>query len=460
MAIESRIARSGSAGTGDPGPGFRSLQKGVFRKEGVYWTVGYGGNALRLKDSRGLGYIAHLLRHPDAEFHVVDLYEGIGIKREEDETSQSVHGSPPTGEDLKKTRNRLGDAGEILDERAKVRYRRRLSALREELEEAKALGKIERAEEAEREIDALTRELARAVGLGGSNCRPASASERARQTITHSIKSVLERIAQSDATFGELLSRCIKTGSFCSYRPDPDFRIAWEFAETGTKQGENPITSSDRVSARADRSRALPVALDASPFSLAERTAFVGRETEFAAIRAVIDRALGGSGSVVMLGGGPGRGKSRLAMEMAEYASRVGFRCLVGHCYERDEPFPYLPFVEILESGLAQAESLDEYRRRMGDNAAELAQIAPSLRRAFPDMPQPLELPPAQRRRYLFQSVLDALAHATGTRSYLFVLEDLHWADESTLALLNHLANRVAQLPVVIIGTYQRTIRR
>jgi predicted ATPase len=98
---------------------------------------------------------------------------------------------------------------------------------------------------------------------------------------------------------------------------------------------------------------------------------------------------------------------------------------------------------------------MDDYRRRMGDNAAELAQIAPSLRRAFPDMPQPLELPPAQKRRYLLQSLSESLAFASRTRSYFFVLEDLHWADESTLALLVHLANRVAQLPVVIIGTYR-----
>ena len=91
----------------------------------------------------------------------------------------------------------------------------------------------------------------------------------------------------------------------------------------------------------------------------------------------------------------------------------------------------------------------------MGDNAAELAQIAPSLRRVFPDIPQPLELPPAQQRRYLFQSVSEALARAARTRPQLLMLEDLHWADESTLALLIHLANRVAQLPVVIIGTYR-----
>src|SRR3981189_444175 len=91
----------------------------------------------------------------------------------------------------------------------------------------------------------------------------------------------------------------------------------------------------------------------------------------------------------------------------------------------------------------------------MGANAADLSQIAASLRRAFPDMPQPLELPPAQKRRYLFQSLSEALASASRTRSYFFVLEDLHWADESTLALLIHLANRITQLPVVIIGTYR-----
>ena len=156
-----------------------------------------------------------------------------------------------------------------------------------------------------------------------------------------------------------------------------------------------------------------------------------------------------------MVGGGPGLGKSRLASEMAEYATRVGFRCLVGHCYERDEPFPYLPFVEIIESALAQASSLDDFRRRMGDSQAEFAQMAPSIRRVFPDIEPPVELPPAHKRRYLFQSISEGLAHAARTRSYVYILEDLHWADESTLALLIHLANRISQLPVVIIGTYR-----
>jgi uncharacterized membrane protein len=190
MAPETRSARRGSAGSGDPGPGTHSAQKGIFRREGEYWTVAHDGKFFRLKDSKGLGYVAHLLRHPAVEFHVLDLAGGIASQREDDEPGQAQ--SLPRGdEDLEKAGihiGSLGDAGEMLDEQAKVAYRRRLSELREELEEAKEQGNVERAEQAEQEIDALTSELSRAVGLGGRNRRAVSASERARQSISKTIQ--------------------------------------------------------------------------------------------------------------------------------------------------------------------------------------------------------------------------------------------------------------------------------
>jgi len=430
----------------------------VFRKEGEYWTISYGGKSFRLKDSKGLGYLAHLLRHPSAEFHVLDLAGGIAGRHDDNETGESARGLPRGDGDLEKAGihiGSLGDAGEMLDEQAKAAYRRRLSDLREEMEEAKERGNVERAEQAEQEIDALTRELSRAVGLGGRNRRAISASERARQSITKTIKAVLERIVQSDPELGDILSRCIRTGTFCCYQPDPEFPIAWEFAAATIEPAEQPTPSGDPAPAQVDRSRTSSMLLSVSPFSLAERTAFVGRESERGAIRAAIDHALTGHGSVVMLAGGPGVGKTRLAMEMAEYASRSGFRCSVGHCYERDEPHPYLPFAEIIENNLAQAASLEDYRAQIGSNAAELAQIAPSLRRIFPDLPKPLELPAAQQRVYLFQSLAEATARAARIRPFIYLLEDLHWADESTLALLTYLANRVARFPAVIIGTYR-----
>jgi hypothetical protein len=152
-------ATSSPGRSGDRATGSRSSENGIFRKEGEFWTVGYGGKAIRLMDSKGLGYLAHLLRHPGTELHVLDLAGGIAGHRDDDETGQSPHGLLRADEDLKKAGihiGSLGDAGEMLDEQAKAAYRRRLSELREELEEAMELGNIERAAQAEQEIDALT----------------------------------------------------------------------------------------------------------------------------------------------------------------------------------------------------------------------------------------------------------------------------------------------------------------
>ena len=456
MASEMRSARSGLAGSGDAPARGRNAHAGIFRKEGEYWTVGYGGKAFRLKDTKGLGYLAHLLRHPGVEFHVLDLFGGIASRRDDDDAGAADRGLERGDEALEKAGIHvagLGDAGEMLDQQAKAEYRRRLGELREELDEAKAQGNPARAERAEEEIDALTKELSRAVGLGGRDRKAASASERARQSITKTVKAVEERIAQSHSELGAIIARCIKTGTFCSYQPDPDFPIAWEFAATNAGPVEEPteaLASSDEPAPRA--SSAL---IGVSAFAPVERTAFVGREPERETIRAALDAALGGHGSIIMLGGGPGVGKSRLAREMAEYAAAHGFRYAVGHCYERDEPFPFLPFAEIIEGGLARAPSLEIFREQMGENAAALAQIAPSLRRVFPDLPEPLDLPAQQRRRYLFQSLFDSVARVAQVQPRLFIIEDLHWADESTLSLLNHLAHRISQVPLVVIGTYR-----
>jgi tetratricopeptide (TPR) repeat protein len=459
MPSETRSARSESAISGDSSSGHRTAARGVFRKEGEFWTVGYAGKNFRLKDTKGLGYLAHLLRHPGVEFHVLDLFGGLANRGEDDDASASAQGLPRGDDDLEKAGlqiARLGDAGEMLDDQAKASYRKRLSELREELDEAKELGNVDRAEQAEQEIEALTHELSRAVGLGGRNRRAASASERARQSITKTIKAVLERIAQSDGKLGDLFVRCVRTGTFCSYVPDPNFPIAWEFTGTDFQPREQQVDGGNGSPTTADQSQPATPVLEVSQFSLGERTPFAGREAERDAIRALLDRASkGGQGAVIMVGGGAGVGKTRLAMEMAEYASHKGFGAYIGHCYEREEPFPYLPFAEIIESALAHAASLEIFRRQLGEYASALAQVAPSLRRVFPDIPEPLDLPAQQRRRYLFQSLSESVARAAKNRPMLFILDDLQWSDESTLGLLIHLANRVPQFPLVIIGTYR-----
>jgi uncharacterized membrane protein len=347
MPRGTRGAQPGSAGGGGAVSSVRLAHKATFRKEGEYWTVGRVGKSFRLKDTKGLRYLAHLLRHPQDEFHVLDLAGGIAGHREDDEPGQAQ--SLPRGvQDLEKAGihiGSLGDAGEMLDEQAKAAYRRRLSELREELEEAKELGKVERAEQAEQEIDALTRELSRAVGLGGRNRRAASASERARQNITKAIRAVVERIVENDALLGDIFSRCIKTGTFCSYQPDPDFPIAWEFAATDSditiEPTEQQLSSSGAPApARTDHRQAAPVVLEVSPFSLAERIAFVGRETEVSRIRAVIDRPLTRHGSLVMLWDGSGVGKRQTVLAVISAPHRQRMHASVAEAIGESIPMP------------------------------------------------------------------------------------------------------------------------
>src|SRR5262245_24016966 len=433
-----------------------SPDQALFFKEGEYWTLGYAGKLFRLKDTQGLAHLAQLLRAPGTEFHALDLVRGgaTGTEAREDAGATVVPTGPEREADLHV--GNLGDAGEWLDAQAKTAYRRRLAELHEELQAAKALGRIAQAEAAGRGIDALVAELARATGLGGRDRRAASATERARQSVTRTIKSAVNKIAEHQPELGHILARCIKTGTYCCYTPDPHMPITWDFAARSEDL--------DRFSPQGDTlgHGATPAHAGATPglqagdrLAAVPPTAFGNRRQETTLLRGLVDRAHYGQGAVVLLGGSMGVGKTRLATEVARYAAEQGFRCLTGHCYEREEPCPYLSFAEIIEMTLAQAPRLQEARQWLGDNAAEIALIAPRLRRIFPDIPTPPELPPQQMQRYLFQSLTEYLAWASRQTPLFLILDDLQWADEPTLALLHYLATRVGQMSVVIVGTYR-----
>jgi class 3 adenylate cyclase/tetratricopeptide (TPR) repeat protein len=180
----------------------------------------------------------------------------------------------------------------------------------------------------------------------------------------------------------------------------------------------------------------------------------VEREEELADLRRAVDEALAGRGSLVLLAGQAGMGKTRLTQEVDAEAERRGMRVLVGHCTE-EGTIPYLPFVELFEAAFVAPRSPASLRDALGDAAPEIARMVPSLRRVMPDLAPPVDLPPDQARRFLWVSVQEVLERAGRSRPLLLVLEDLHWADESTIALLEHLAPALADLPVLILGTYR-----
>ena len=188
--------------------------------------------------------------------------------------------------------------------------------------------------------------------------------------------------------------------------------------------------------------------------AVVERTPFVGRESERADLRRLLDQAIRGQGALVMIGGEPGVGKTRLAEELLLEAGQRGILAWTGHCYEMEGAPPYVPFVEILETA-ARVIPAAALRDALGDSAPEVARLMPGLRRLFPDIPPPLELPPEQERRYLFNSFQEFLERVARVQAILLVLEDLHWADDATLLLLQHITQRLHEMPVLIVGTYR-----
>ena len=249
-------------------------------------------------------------------------------------------------------------------------------------------GNVERAEQAEEEIAALTREISRAVGLGGRDRRAASASERARQTITKTIKAVLERIAQSDATFADMFSRCIKTGTFCSYQPDADLPIAWEFAATAIRfdyRANRAATLKWRSRSSACRSSAA-LGGGAGRFSVLvrgtncfcgarNRTSHDSRGHRSCAEPATARSSCSGMDPAWARPPGDGDGGLCVGASASDAPSDTATK--------ETNLFPICPSSRSSKT-IWRAASLNDYRRWMGDTCAELAQIAPSLRRVFP----------------------------------------------------------------------------
>lgn len=187
---------------------------------------------------------------------------------------------------------------------------------------------------------------------------------------------------------------------------------------------------------------------------LAERTPFVRREPEQAELRRLLERAVSGNGALVMISGEPGVGKTRLAQELALEGEQSGVVVRTGRCYEMEGGAPYIPFVEMLQQTIHEAEP-GALRAALGDSAAEVARMVPELRSVFPDIPPPLDLPPEQERLYFFNSMRDFLERASRLNPLVLVIDDLHWADDSTLLLLQHIAQQLRQMAVLVIATHR-----
>jgi tetratricopeptide (TPR) repeat protein len=188
--------------------------------------------------------------------------------------------------------------------------------------------------------------------------------------------------------------------------------------------------------------------------SSAPQQVFVAREKELAALRAKLMAALDGRGGLVLVGGEPGVGKTTLVKQLIREAEQRGALAVFGRCYEAEGTVPYSPFVEMLEQALAIMPP-DIVREDMGEDASEVARLVPELRRRFPDIPEPVDLPPEQQRRYFFNALGSFISRGSARFPLLLVMDDLHWADEPTLLLIEHTAALFPELRILGVGTYR-----
>ena len=190
--------------TGEPGgPGEAAPRSAPsMTLEGDVWILWYEGQAVRLRDSRGLGFIATLLADPGREFHVLDL------------------AAPAPGQAV------VSDPDVAIDPAARAAYRRRVEELRSAIEEADAGGDDERKARARQELEFIEHELAAAYGLSGTARRLADPAERARKAVANRIRDAMSRIEAHHPTLGRHLRTSIRTGTFCSY--EPERTVTWE----------------------------------------------------------------------------------------------------------------------------------------------------------------------------------------------------------------------------------------
>jgi DNA-binding CsgD family transcriptional regulator len=172
---------------------------------------------------------------------------------------------------------------------------------------------------------------------------------------------------------------------------------------------------------------------------------------------AALDAACAGQGSLMLLAGEPGIGKTRTALELARPAAQRGARILWGRCHEEEGAPPYWPWVQILRAATA-GQSAEALRADLDAGAGEIAEIAPEVRARLPDLdpPPPLGDPSSTRFR-LFGSITRFLINASRRQALVLVLDDLHWADVPSLRLLEYLAQELTGSRLLVVGAYRET---
>ncbi len=180
---------------------------------------------------------------------------------------------------------------------------------------------------------------------------------------------------------------------------------------------------------------------------------YVGRVDERAALEEAMVLARDGARQVVLLSGEPGIGKTRLSSFAAHRAHAEGFAVCWGACSE-ELAVPYEPWIEVC-SQLVEHAPEDVLNCLVERHKGELGRLARNLERRVADLPAPQTSDPETERYLLFSAVAGLLQEVAQSVPVCLVLDDLHWADGQSVALLKHVVRTVEQGALQVIATYR-----
>ena len=178
---------------------------------------------------------------------------------------------------------------------------------------------------------------------------------------------------------------------------------------------------------------------------------FVGRQAERTELFEVLSRAADSDPQFVLVAGEAGVGKSRLVAELIAEAEHRKVRVLFGQCVELGaDGVPFAPLVDALRA-LARSMPRVEFDDALGPARSALLRLLPNL----DPQPDATPLGPIVQGSQLLELVLGMLERLAGSSPVLIVIEDLHWADQSTLDLAAYLVRALRAVPVAVVGTYR-----
>ena len=181
-------------------------------------------------------------------------------------------------------------------------------------------------------------------------------------------------------------------------------------------------------------------------------TPLVNRTDELSKLKGALDDAINNKSSIVALHGEAGVGKTRLVRELATYAQSKNATVLTGRGSE--ERLPYAPWVETTREYTSQVPG-ELLRRMLGTHISDFARIVPDIAAKVGTVPPSKSLGEQQDRIRLFESITHFLISISKEKPLLLLFDDLQWADQASLDLLEYFVRSTGNLRVLVACTYR-----